>query len=160
MFPLIVNQIHSIKINPSRFNMVSINYFFWKSHREDETWLQIFENVSNCGKVICNSFGWDTLKIGVIRVKIQFGVWIQKDGLIENFFYMRDVKNLLKYNQALSKSVKKSSLFCVWKYLCLVDLRICVCLNKAKPWLELSIKFNWYSMRLFHWKNSVVFECI
>ena len=75
--------------------------------------MQIVENVSNCGKVICNSFGWDTVKIGVIRVKIQFGVWIQKDGVIENFFYMRGVENLLKCNQALSKSVKKSSLFCV-----------------------------------------------
>ena len=24
-------------------------------------------------KYICNIFGWDTLKIGVVRVKLQFG---------------------------------------------------------------------------------------
>ena len=44
---------------------------------------------------------------------------------------------------------KKSSLICFCKFLCLVDLRICVCLNKTKPWLELNIKFNQYSIRSF-----------
>ena len=34
-------------------------------------------------------------------------------------------------------------------FLCLVDLRICVYLSRAKPWLELSIKFNRYSMKSF-----------
>ena len=36
-----------------------------------------------------------------------------------------------------------------WKFLCLVDLRICVCLNRPKHWLELNIKFNQYSIRSF-----------
>ena len=30
-----------------------------------------------------------------------------------------------------------------------VDLRIYVCLNRTKPWLELNIKFNQYSIRPF-----------
>ena len=51
---------------------------------------------------------------------------------------------LLKCHQAWSNCIIKSSLICFCKFLCLVDLRICVCLNKAKPWLELSIKFNWF----------------
>ena len=29
------------------------------------------------------------MKVGVITVKVQFGEWISKDGLIQNFFYMR-----------------------------------------------------------------------
>ena len=40
-------------------------------------------------------------------------------------------------------------MFCLCKALCLVDLRICVYLNRTKPWLELSIKFNQYSIRSF-----------
>ena len=35
------------------------------------------------------NFGWDTVKIGVIKVKIQVSEWISKDMLIKNFFYMR-----------------------------------------------------------------------
>ena len=30
----------------------------------------------NYGKFICNIFGWNTVKIWIIRVKIQVGVWI------------------------------------------------------------------------------------
>ena len=33
-------------------------------------------------------FAWDRVKIGVIRVKVRFGEWISKDGLIKNFFYI------------------------------------------------------------------------
>ena len=43
----------------------------------------------------------------------------------------------------------KNPLFWFCKFLCLVDLRICFCLNAPKLWLELSFKFNRYSMRLF-----------
>ena len=50
-----------------------------------------FTNVSNYGKFICNIFGWNTEKIGVIRVNVQFAEWISKDGFIKNFFYMRGV---------------------------------------------------------------------
>ena len=37
----------------------------------------------------------DTVKIGVIRVKVQFGEKISKDGLIKNFFYMGRVRKLV-----------------------------------------------------------------
>ena len=40
-------------------------------------------------------------------------------------------------------------MFCVCKILCLVDLKICPCLSRTKPWLELSIKFNQYSIKSF-----------
>ena len=73
--------------------------FLFKSRVGDETWLEIFAEVSNYGKFICNIFRWDSVKRGIIRAK--------------------------------------------------VDLRICVCLNRTKPWLELNIKFNQYSIRPF-----------
>ena len=56
---------------------------------------------------------------------------------------------LVKCSQALSNWIKKSSLFCLCKFLCLLDLRICFCLKRARPWLELRIKFNRYSIRSF-----------
>ena len=58
---------------------------------------------------------------------------------------------LVKCSQALSSWIKKSSLFCFCKFLCLLYLRICFCLKRAKTWLEFSIKliFNQYSMRSF-----------
>ena len=58
---------------------------------------------------------------------------------------------LVKLSQPLSSWIKKSSLFCFCKFLCLLYLRICFCLKRAKPWLEFSIKsiFNQYSMRSF-----------
>ena len=42
--------------------------------------------VSNYSKF--NVFGWDTVKIGIIRAKFQFSVWILKNGLFKNIFYM------------------------------------------------------------------------
>ena len=51
-------------------------------------WDLIETEVSNYDKFVCNIFGWDTVRIRVIRAK--------------------------------------------------VDLTICVCLNRTKPWLELS----------------------
>ena len=58
---------------------------------------------------------------------------------------------LVKCCQALSSWIKKSSFFSFCKFLCLLYLRICFCLKRAKPWLEFSIKsiFNQYSMRSF-----------
>ena len=80
---------------------------------------------------------------------------------------------LVKYSQALSSWIKKSSLFCFWKFLCLLYLRICFCLKRAKTWLEFSIKliFNQYSMRSFQrslvgfnnfWLNFIFreFNCV
>ena len=58
---------------------------------------------------------------------------------------------LVKCSQTLISWIKRSSLFCFWKILCQLYLRICFCLKRAKPWLEFSIKsiFNQYSMRSF-----------
>ena len=58
---------------------------------------------------------------------------------------------LVKCCQALSSWIKKSSFFSFCKFLCLLYLRICFCLKRAKSWLEFSIKsiFSQYSMRSF-----------
>ena len=58
---------------------------------------------------------------------------------------------LVKCSQALSSWTKRSSLFCFCNFLCLLYLRICFCLKRAKTWLEISIKsiFSRYSMRSF-----------
>ena len=58
---------------------------------------------------------------------------------------------LMKCSQTLSSWIKKPSLFCFCKFLCLLYLRICFCLKRAKPCLEFTIKstFNQYSMRSF-----------
>lgn len=39
-------------------------------------------------QISLDNFGWDTVKIGVNKVKIQVGEWISKDVWIKNF-YMR-----------------------------------------------------------------------
>ena len=54
---------------------------------------------------------------------------------------------LVKCRQGLSNCVKISSLFCFCKFLWLAGLKICACLNRTELWLELSIKFNQYSIR-------------
>ena len=77
----------------------TMTQFLFKSRLGNETWLKKLTEVSNYDKFICNIFGWDTVKIGIIRAK--------------------------------------------------VDLRICVSLNRTKPWLELNIKFNQYGIRSF-----------
>ena len=56
---------------------------------------------------------------------------------------------LMKGRQGSSNCIKKASLFFFCKILCLVDLKNCVCLNRTKPWSELSIKFNQCSGRSF-----------
>ena len=49
------------------------NFFFYFT-------LPVIENydpeVSNYGRFICNIFGWDTVKIGIIRAKVQISMWI------------------------------------------------------------------------------------
>ena len=64
---------------------------------------------------------------------------------------------LVKCSQALSNWIKKFSLFCFCKFLCLLDLKICFCLKRARPWLESRIKFYGYSMRSFE-RALVVFN--
>ena len=85
----------------------------FKSHRRDETCLKKFTNVLSYGKFIPNYFGWDIVKIGVIRVKVQFGEWISKNGLIKNFLYMRRVRKFVvgEMKPSIKQLYKKSSLF-------------------------------------------------
>ena len=52
---------------------------------------------------------------------------------------------LAKSIQALTNWTKKSSLLCFCKFLCLLDLRICFCLKKGRPWLEFRVKFSQYT---------------
>ena len=52
----------------------SMIQFLFKSCGGNETWLKKLTEVSNYSKF--NVFGWDTVKIGIIRAKFQFGVWI------------------------------------------------------------------------------------
>ena len=64
------------------------------------------------------------------------------------FHMRRDSKFVIGEIKARIKPLyKKVSLFSFRKFLCLVDLKICVCLNGTRPWLGLSIKFNQYSIR-------------
>ena len=71
--------------------------------------------------------------------------------MVKNFFYRHATGKLLlvKCSQAWSNWMKKSSLFCFCKFLWLVDLRICFCLKRARPWSEFRITFNQYSMKSF-----------
>ena len=53
-----------------------MTYFLLKSHVENETWLGKYTEVSNYSKFICNFFELDTVKIGIVRAKVQFKVRI------------------------------------------------------------------------------------
>ena len=50
--------------------------FLLKSRVGNETSLKKLTKVSNYGKFICNIFGWDTVKIGIVRAKVKISVWI------------------------------------------------------------------------------------
>ena len=104
----------------------TMNQFPFKSRVGSETWLKHLTEVSNYDQFICNIFGWDTVKIGVIRAKAQFSVRIQTDGLFKNFFHTLGIVNLLlmKCRQGLSSYAKTPH--------CFASLRICVCLNRTK----------------------------
>ena len=103
--------------------------------------------------------GWDTVKIGVLESMSSLVIGFQKMGWSRISSISVHVGNLLvvKFCRALNNCIRKSLLFCFCKLLCLGELRICVSLNRAKPWLELNIKFNWYSRRFFQ-RALVVFN--
>ena len=54
----------------------TMTQFSFKSRLGNEIRLKKLTAVLNHGKFICNIFGWDTVKIGIIRAKVQFSVWI------------------------------------------------------------------------------------
>ena len=55
----------------------TMSQFLVKSRVGNEIMLKKFTEVStNYGKFICDIFGWNTVKIGIIRAKVQESVWI------------------------------------------------------------------------------------
>ena len=54
----------------------TMTQFLFKSCVGNETRLKKLTEVSNYGKFIYNIFGQDTAKIGIIRAKVQFSVWV------------------------------------------------------------------------------------
>ena len=54
----------------------TMTQFLLKSCVENETRLKKLTEVSNYAKFICIIFGWDNVKVGIIRVKVQVSVWI------------------------------------------------------------------------------------
>ena len=59
-------------------SLETMTQFLFRSRvgNKTEIWLNKLAEVSNYGKFLCNIFGWDTVKIGIIRVKVEFNVWI------------------------------------------------------------------------------------
>ena len=135
--------------------------FLFKSCVGNETWLKKLTEVSNYGKFICNISGWNTVKLGIIRAKVQFSMWILKISCSRISSICLGIVNLLVVKCRQDNS-KKSALLCFCTFLCLVELRICVCLNRTRPWLELNIKFNQCSVSLSskHWWGLITFEFI
>ena len=90
-------------------------------------------------------------KYGLSELKSSLVCGFKNMGWSRMFFIDVGVRKLLLVNcsQTLNNWIKKSSLFCFCKFLFLLNLRICFCLKRAKPWLEARIKFNRYSMRSF-----------
>ena len=98
----------------------------------------------NYCKFICNTFSWDTVKIGIIiKAKVRLSISFKMMGYSRVSSTCMGIVNLLlvKCRQGLSNCIKNPH--------CFLSIRICVCLNRTKPWLELSIKFNQYSLRSF-----------
>ena len=52
----------------------TMTQFLFKSRVGNKTRLKKLTEVSNYGKCICNIFEWDTVKIRIIRAKVQFSV--------------------------------------------------------------------------------------
>ena len=88
-------------------------------------------------------------------------MWILKMGCSIISSICLGIVNLLVVKCRQDNS-KKFALLCFCTFLCLVDLRICVCLNRTRPWLELNIKFNPCSVSLSskHWWGLITFEFI
>ena len=54
----------------------TMTQFLFKSRLGNETWLKKLTEVSNYDKFICNIFGWDTVKIGIIRAKVDLRICV------------------------------------------------------------------------------------
>ena len=56
-------------------SLETMTQLLFKSLVQNETQLKKLTEVSNYCKFICNIFGWDTVKIEIIRAKVQFSAW-------------------------------------------------------------------------------------
>ena len=67
---------------------------------------------------------------------------------------------LVKYNQALSNWIKKSSFFSFWAKYHVLQIRICFCLKRAWPW-DLS-RENWWDLITFKsiFFSEKLIECL
>ena len=151
LVPLLLKQ----KILKRNFLEVSFlilrSQFLFKSRVGNETRLMKLGQVSNYGKFICNIFSWDTVKIGIIRAKVQISVRFKMMGCSRVFSTCMGIVSLLlvKCRQGLSNRIKNPHCFVSVSFCVQQTLRICVCLNRTKPWFELSIKFIQHSLRSF-----------
>ena len=57
-------------------SLETMTQFLSISRVGNKTWLKHFSEFCNYGKFICNIFGWNTVKMGIIRAKVQVSVWI------------------------------------------------------------------------------------
>ena len=109
----------------------TMTQFLFKSRVGNETRLKKLTEVSNYVKFICNIFSWDTVKIGIIRANVQFMCGLKMMGCLRIFSICVEIVSLLlvKCKQGLSNCIKKSTLLCFCKFLCLIDPKD-LCLSK------------------------------
>ena len=80
----------------------TLSQFLFNSHARNETWLRKLTEVSNYGKFIFDIFGWDTVKIGIIRAKVDLRTCVclnrTKSWLESN----------IKFNECSTRSFQKA----------------------------------------------------
>ena len=131
-------------------------------------WGGVFERVGGWGVGWYLDAHYEIRIIGIIIItaKVQYSVWFKIIGSSRLSSICMEIVNLLliKCRQGLSNCIEKSPVLCLCKFLCLVDLSICVCLNRNKPSVELSIKFNQYNLRSFQkalvWFNNLWIDLV
>ena len=92
----------------------TMTQFPFKSWVGNETRLKKLREVWNYGKFICNTFSWDTVKIGIIiRAKVQFSVWFKMMGCSRVSSICMGIVNLLlvKCRQGLRNCIKNPHCF-------------------------------------------------
>ena len=57
-------------------SLETMTQLLFKSLVQNEIQLKKLTEVSNYCKFVSNIFGWDTVKIEIIRAKVQFSAWI------------------------------------------------------------------------------------
>ena len=91
-------------------NYVPISLQIW-SRKWDQ--VEEIERGLNYGKFICNVFSWDTVKIGIIRAKVQFSVLFKMVNCSRVSSICAGIVSLLlvKCRQGLSNCIKNPHCF-------------------------------------------------